>query len=524
MRRKLLVIQIVVCFVLCSRFSFALDSLTLLATLVGQSDDELYHCASAGDVNGDGFKDIIAGAPQMRVNRGHAYIFLGGVKFDSIPDVTLIGKPASPAGFSRFGIEVASAGDVNNDGYDDVIVGADFGWNYQIDWPTGQVFLYFGEAHMDSIEDLVFQGSFDDFERFGTSISSAGDINNDSYDDIIISAPFYPGGMGAGRAYIYLGGEGIDGQADICIQGGEGDCLGNSVAGVGDVNQDGYDDILVGAVTDGATGFEGRASIYFGGDPMDTVADITFWGDSSSFQGAGYRVACAGDVNGDSIPDLMIASAYEPKKMKIFLGGATIDTLPYITVGGSHAISKAGDLNKDGFGDIMVSGTIFYGGDPMDSLPDLDLPTGGMEVGHAGDINGDGYDEVLLSTTGDTTANGNVFIFTSGPASSVRDQEDQPVKGFLLSQNYPNPFNSSTAIRFSISSSTLQGRPQVTLRIYNIRGQLVRTLLNEEKESGAYQIVWDGKDNWGKEVVSGIYFYQLRAKGFTETKKMLLLK
>ncbi|NIM99651.1 MAG: VCBS repeat-containing protein, partial [candidate division Zixibacteria bacterium] len=70
-----------------------------------------------GDVNGDGFKDIIVGAPQMRVNPGRAYIFLGGVKFDTIPDVTLIGKPASPAGFSRFGIKVASAGDVNSDGY-----------------------------------------------------------------------------------------------------------------------------------------------------------------------------------------------------------------------------------------------------------------------------------------------------------------------------------------------------------------------------------------------------------------------
>jgi flagellar hook assembly protein FlgD len=64
----------------------------------------------------------------------------------------------------------------------------------------------------------------------------------------------------------------------------------------------------------------------------------------------------------------------------------------------------------------------------------------------------------------------------------------------------------------------------VTLRIYNIRGQLVRTLLDEEKEPGAYQIVWDGKDNWGKEVVSGIYFYQLSTDESVTAKKMIFLR
>ncbi|NIM97900.1 MAG: hypothetical protein GTO24_07420, partial [candidate division Zixibacteria bacterium] len=92
---------------------------------------------------------------------GYAYIYFGGAAFDTIPDVRLIGEPFSPGGYSGFGKSVASAGDVNHDGYDDVLVAADFGWNYQVGWRTGKVFLYFGGVEMDSIEDVVFLGSFD---------------------------------------------------------------------------------------------------------------------------------------------------------------------------------------------------------------------------------------------------------------------------------------------------------------------------------------------------------------------------
>ena len=95
-----------------------------------------------------------------------------------------------------------------------------------------------------------------------------------------------------------------------------------------------------------------------------------------------------------------------------------------------------------------------------------------------------------------------------------------------LAQNYPNPFNPSTTIPFQAGSRKLgAGRPShTTLKIYNILGQLVRTLVDEEKVPGSYKIIWDGKDNLGKEVGSGIYFYQLRTEEYTATKKMVLLR
>jgi len=95
-----------------------------------------------------------------------------------------------------------------------------------------------------------------------------------------------------------------------------------------------------------------------------------------------------------------------------------------------------------------------------------------------------------------------------------------------LAQNYPNPFNPSTTIPFQAGSRKPgAGRPShTTLKIYNILGQLVRTLVDEEKVPGNYKVIWDGKDNLGKEVGSGIYFYQLRTEEYTATKKMVLLR
>jgi hypothetical protein len=99
-------------------------------------------------------------------------------------------------------------------------------------------------------------------------------------------------------------------------------------------------------------------------------------------------------------------------------------------------------------------------------------------------------------------------------------------EGFSLGRNYPNPFNPSTTIPFRVKSLEFGvGRPvHTTLKIYNILGQLVRTLVDEDKLPGRYNIVWDGKDNSGKDVGSGIYFYQLKTKDYTETKKMVLLR
>ncbi|MGB7061376.1 MAG: right-handed parallel beta-helix repeat-containing protein, partial [Candidatus Zixiibacteriota bacterium] len=98
----------------------------------------------------------------------------------------------------------------------------------------------------------------------------------------------------------------------------------------------------------------------------------------------------------------------------------------------------------------------------------------------------------------------------------------QVPKRFELVQNYPNPFNPATSIQFTVGS--LQSPSHITLKIYNILGQAVRTLVDEEKAEGSYTLYWDGRNQNGKEVSSGIYFYKLEAGNFTDVKKMVLLR
>jgi hypothetical protein len=119
--------------------------------------------------------------------------------------------------------------------------------------------------------------------------------------------------------------------------------------------------------------------------------------------------------------------------------------------------------------------------------------------------------------------------------TSVDFDENQKQVTFTLFQNYPNPFNPSTVVRYTVGglkrTAADGGRPTAdnsftptTLKIYNILGQKVRTLVDEPKRSGSYEVIWDGKDDKGKDVASGIYFYRLTADSYQETKKMVLMK
>ena len=93
---------------------------------------------------------------------------------------------------------------------------------------------------------------------------------------------------------------------------------------------------------------------------------------------------------------------------------------------------------------------------------------------------------------------------------------------YSLSQNYPNPFNPTTSIQYSVVSD--QSRPHLTLKIFNLLGQEVRTLVDGAKEPGYHTVTWDGRDDSGQEVASGVYFYRLTAGNFADTKRMVLMK
>jgi len=146
-----------------------------------------------------------------------------------------------------------------------------------------------------------------------------------------------------------------------------------------------------------------------------------------------------------------------------------------------------------------------------------DLPSntaGSCAVFHDRDNDGD------MDMTGIDEMEDLLILFTNGPNTALNENENIPDE-LTLYQNYPNLFNPSTKIKFTIPSVTLSGveGSLVTLKVYDILGNEVATLVNEEKSAGTYEVEFDGS-----ELTSGIYFYTLKSGTYSETKKMILLR
>jgi hypothetical protein len=434
------------------------------------------------DVNGDGYADFVVGAPLSLQGFGAVYLYLGSATASATD-----WNGASPAarielfggGAGQFGSVVASAGDINGDGYADFLVGAVGGG------ATGPARLYLGSASPSAVDwngsgatrRIDLAGPVPGSPGFGLSVAGAGDVDGDGYADFVIAG----GGGGSGGAHVYFG-SAAPSEADWdagasprridLANPGLGDGYGGAVAGAGDVNGDGYADILIGTRSTYINSDDGKAYLYLG----SAMPSVTSWNKRSSTtrielatpdgfnRGFGASVAGAGDVNGDGYADFVIGteladdgtSVSATGAAHLYLGSAMpsaadwsgaaaakrVDLVSPDGVGGQFgsAVAGAGDVNGDGFADFVVTafqtgqsrgaahvylgratpGAAGWNGAPHSSRIDLLNPDGvrarfGGSAGGAGDVNGDGFADFLVGTFSDaflsTTTGGAAHLY-----------------------------------------------------------------------------------------------------------------
>jgi hypothetical protein len=359
-----------------------------------------------------------------------------------------------------FGHSTSSAGDVNNDGYDDVVVGA---YQYdaaEIDAGRAEVYLG-GPSGLASTPIWSAEGDTEG-AGFGFSVGSAGDVNGDGYDDIIVSAYQRVGELydDEGRVYVYHGSAtGPESSPAWTVDGGQASGqFGISVNGAGDVNADGFDDVIIGAQNydvDSDSTSEGMIWVYHGS--ASGLSDTPAWtmeGEQADAK-LGRRVASAGDVNADGFGDVLIgANRYDGPELDegrawVFLGGPDgLDTAPNAVLEIDQAYARhgtsgggAGDVNADGYDDVIVGAVRYTNGETYEGGAFLYYGSAaGVETSYswsfesnqhhanvgksnsvngAGDVNGDGTADVVIGGwyyDETRTDEGRAWVFYGSPS------------------------------------------------------------------------------------------------------------
>ncbi len=418
--------------------------------------------ATAGDLNGDGYSEVIVAAPAKAGSLGAVRLYAGGP--EPTQENSSWHKASNLEGTPQFGYSVSSAGDVNGDGYSDIIVGAPYYDSGQTD--EGAVFMYAGGESGLQASGYYWKKEGDlAGAHFGFSAAGAGDVDGDGYDDVIVGAPNYASGqVDEGGAWVYRGSAAgmISTPYWHKLSDQVGALFGFSVAGAGDTNGDGFAEVIIGAPmmeNDIDDADEGMLFVYRGSaSGMGTTPYFSKDADKAGTH-FGYSVASAGDTNRDGYADIIVGapdytSTYAAEGGAwVYLGrpDRIITSPDWYAYGGQasahfgFSVAGAGDVNGDGYSDVIVGAPDYADGQAgeggvwtyygsVNGLFDTAAwhrEAGqadafyGFSVSTAGDVNGDGYADVVVGACGmtdDVTDEGTARVFLgslSGLGSAV---------------------------------------------------------------------------------------------------------
>ncbi len=508
---------------------YAENTINVLTTI---TTDDLYGLFNVthGDINGDSTPDLI-------ILRGRQTyfglapiisVYPGGNNFDFTPILSF--------DTSMIYNSINLSGDINGDGANDLVIAdSDFPINYIM---NGRVLVYFGGSAMDTIPDLTLNGndysSLIGENQFGYDLSFE-DLNVDGYDDLIV----YSGMAGdsySGQVSVFLGSDNPDTICDWSVQGNINSQYG-WIRAIGDLTGDGYPEIILSRYirTQNSTGFHFNPvyDVYRGGVNIANVADTTIVSPYAD-QFLTNCISVDKDFNNDGKMDILITRGNQDTLFCIY-GSDNLNMdftfFQHLNNDGSDLKSITfEDIDSNGIDDIVFCRESASGNEyhtvhcSMDwtGNPDLILPPPSFNgyyayYGNIGDINNDGLNDLAEARR---EVNGILelrlinFIRETPIGNDIKPYTD------LELSNYPNPFNPETKICFNIPEES-----SIELSVYNLKGQKVKTLVNEKLNSGTHEILWSGKDNNNTVVASGVYLYRLTANGKTiKTNKCLLLK
>ena len=508
---------------------YAQNSMPIMQTFIGQYGNTwLGYKLSALDFNADGYDDLLVYSHKTGPNAWPAaLLYFGSAVMDTVPDLVFQSEFLNQMGDQIF----MGVGDINGDGYEDIMLQE----MYPTEVDSCMIHFCYGGPNPDLVPDHTIVVGYYSYQPNVWPMYAIGDVNNDGCDDLGIRtfAGTYPENF---RWEVMLGGVW---QRILVVGPGMSTQRVTSLSGVGDVNGDGIDDFVVGYGAVDPEGIRCYRYLYFGGSPLNLDNRVLLYSTlegSQIFSGA-FGV---GDVNHDGYDDMVYCtgnSYMEGNKLR--LGGSNIMETEELTL---HSIylhnlmqmdntkPVYGDFNADGFADIAGSDyednlwsgstSLWLGKAEPNGTNDLRLLPPATSPYHqfgwaiaAGDFDGDGFDDLAVSApqaqTGSPWYHGYVYVYSGNPGlQDTSVATDDALAPQPLISICPNP----TSGNFSIS--TLDKTP-FALDIYDLRG---RKLFSAANLSG-----FDSAEH-SLNLPSGIYLLRLQSGGKSVCKRLAVIK